>query len=725
MQQVLTENKILPAEAVVSRAARRREDASKGARKDIQALRALAVIFVVVNHLWPELLAGGYVGVDVFFVISGFLISKHLLGELERTGRIRLDQFYARRIKRLLPAATVVAVLALIASWILLPFSRWLAIAQETMASVFYAENWILAAKSVDYSAHNDAASTVQHYWSLSVEEQFYLLWPLLLVGLFTLATMYQLRRRRVLAAGVTFASIAALVFCVWFTYASKSQAYFVTPARVWEFGAGALVAIGGAGYQRRMAPAVVLRRLRLSGVAQWLGYGLIAASALVFDEQTFFPGIAAAIPVLGTVLVIVSGPAGPTWSPNALLAVRPVQFVGDVSYSLYLWHWPLIVLAPVALSRNTGGLDNLGIFLLAIVLAYMSKKFIEDPGRTKLLSGAKPLKVFIAMAVAVVIVCTLAGGLLMSLGQAQWAEARKLSDLAGQPCYGARSLDPVNNCTEPFGAPQVANVGDNEAPWFDAPECAPASNPIIVRDHKLLSDCDFTGGAEASPTVWLVGDSHAEQWKTAVYELARLHHWNLKESLLGGCPFVDVKRIAFMGNPSTDPEIQERCLEWGDKVTERITQEKPDMVFTSTFGAGEEIDDGTNRPQADQYRDGVTKRFEDWTASGAQVFVLRDTPLTLDHSGPECVALNESNPLACANKREEALVADPVADAARSMDSHRVKVLDLADQFCDDLTCYAVIGGLQVYFDTDHTSRSYIHSTVPVLAERFNAARG
>lgn len=711
-------------QVLITRAARRQAETVSATRKDIQALRALAVGLVVLNHLWPPRLPGGYVGVDVFFVISGYLISKHLLGELERTERINLGQFYARRIKRLLPAATVVAVVSLAAAWALLPFSRWFAVAQETMASVLYVENWLLAGKSVDYSAHNDAASTVQHYWSLSVEEQFYLVWPLLFLGLFAAAARFRVRRRALLAGGVVSISVLAFAFCVWFTYANKSQAYFVTPARVWEFGAGALVAIGGAHALAAIRLRLPTAHLALSGVAQWLGYGLIGCSALLYNEQTFFPGTAAVVPVAGTLLVIASGPTGPGWSPNRLLAARPVQFIGDVSYSLYLWHWPIIVLAPALLSRSLSTPDRIVMLALAIGLSYVSKKLIEDPGRTKLMRGAKPLRVVLAMAATLAVVCALCGGLLLSLGKAQDAETAKLQGLSGQPCYGARSLDPANNCPDPFGAAQVANVGPNEAPWFNAPECRPSTDPIVVQERVLLADCDFTGGAKSGETVWLVGDSHAEQWKTAIYELARLHKWNVKESLLGGCPFIDAKRVAFMGKSSTEPQIQERCLEWGKKLTERIVRDKPAMVFVATFGAGETVDDGTDRPQMEQYKDGVTKRFAEWTRSGPQVYVLRDTPLTLHHSSPDCVALHQQTPMACANPRSDALVPDPVAVAARGMGSPAVRVIDLSDQFCNDQTCHAVIGGLQVYYDTDHASRSYMHSLVPVLAQRFNQAR-
>lgn len=707
-----------------TRAEVRRTEAVNATRKDIQALRALAVGLVVLNHLWPLGLPGGYVGVDVFFVISGYLISKHLLGELERSNRINLGQFYARRIKRLLPAATLVGTVSLLAAWALLPFSRWLAIAQETMASVLYVENWVLAAKSVDYSAHNEAASTVQHYWSLSVEEQFYLLWPLLFLGLYIVAIRFRLRRRALLALGVFLVSALALAFCIWFTYSNRSPAYFVTPARAWEFGAGALVAIGG-------PHTVAALRLRLpkgytglSGAAQCLGYGLIGYSAFTYNEQTFFPGFAAVVPVAGTLLVIASGPSSPFWSPNQFLAARPVQFLGDVSYSLYLWHWPMIVLTPALLGHSLGTRDKLVILVLAIGLSYATKKFVEDPGRTKLLRAAKPVRVMAAMAVTAAVVCALSGSLLLSFGKAQDAEAAKLQNLSGEPCHGAGSLDPRNNCSDPFGAAKVANVGPNEAPWFSAPECHPSADPIVYEDLQVLADCDFTAGAQPEATVWLVGDSHAEQWKAAVYELARLHKWKLKESLLGGCPFIDVKRVASLGAPATDPHSQQRCLAWSAQVTERIIKEKPEMVFVSSFGAGETIDDGTGRPQLDQYNDAVSKRLRDWTSAGTHVYVFRDPPLTLRHTSPDCVALNPQQPINCVNTRAEALAPDPIAIAARGMGRPNVKVLDLSDQFCDDQRCYAVIGGLQVYFDNDHAARSYIHSLVPVLAQRFNEAR-
>ena len=691
-----------------------------GVRKDIQALRAIAVGLVVVNHIWPVRLPGGYVGVDVFFVISGYLISKHLLGELERSGRLKLGTFYARRAKRLLPVATLVAVVSLLGAWLWLPFSRWGAIAQETMAAIVYGENWLLAAKSVDYSAHNDAASTVQHYWSLSVEEQFYLIWPLLLLTLFVLASKKHWHHKTVLTVGLSLAATLSFIFCVWITYNDKSQAYFVTPARVWEFAVGALLAISGTAWFRRLGPNT---GMIAAGSAQWLGYGLIAYSALAFNEQTYFPGFSALVPVIGTLLVIASGPGGPFWSPNTLFEVKPVQTLGDVSYSLYLWHWPLIILAPSILGRTPASLDKFLILAVAIGLSVLSKKYIEDPGRTRLLKTARPQVTLFVMLAAMAVVCALSAAMLVSADNARIAEDAKSRSLSSQPCFGAQSMDMTRNCQNPFRGPDVANIGKDEAPWFDTPECKAAANPITVQDLKLLTDCDFTGGAKSAATVWLVGDSHAEQWKTGIYELARINKWNLKLSMLGGCPFMGAKRVAFLGTPTLDSGTHEKCIEWGAELRDRIAAEKPDMVFVSSFGAGETIDDGTGRPQGEQYYDLASKSLSAWSAVGTKVFVIRDTPLTLSHSTPECVALNISKPINCANNRAEALLPDPIANAATKMNDPRIRVLDFSNYFCDATKCYAVIGGLHVYFDNDHAARSYIHSMVPFIRHEFETA--
>ncbi|MHA7220013.1 acyltransferase family protein [Arthrobacter sp. MDT1-48-3] len=686
-------------------------------RRDIQALRALAVALVVANHLWPGLIAGGYVGVDVFFVISGYLITKHLLGELGRTNRIRLGQFYARRAKRLLPAALVVALLSLLVATVYLPADRLLSIGRETIAATLYVENWSLAAQSVDYSAQNNQASTVQHYWSLSVEEQFYLVWPLLLLGVYLLAA--RLRSPRAFLLTVLAAvGAASFAFSIFLTYTSRSEAYFVTPTRVWEFAVGGLIAAtSSAWFGDPRYPA----RIRLAGLAQWAGLGLIVASALVFDESTYFPGYLAAVPVVGTALVIASGPQSPLWSPNTLLGVSAVQTLGNISYSLYLWHWPVIILLPSIIDRPLGTLDLLGALLLSLVLAGLTKKYVEDPGRSRLLPQASPRKILGVTLVASLTVTALCAASIVAATVTQAAEAERLDALSGGECFGAKSLS-ATACQDPFGPPEVTNVGDGEAPWFDDAQCGTAPDPIVVGDQKLLTLCDFSDGQEDHETVWLIGDSHAEQWKAAILPLARENNWTVNISLVGGCPYLDVKRAAFMG-AETDTKVQRRCLQWSAAVSDRVLATSPDLVFLSSFSVGEEIEDGTGRAQADQYRDAFADRVGPWAAQGTEVYVIRDTPLTLERSTPECLARNEESPLDCANEKTRALPDDPAAEAARSLEQANVRVLDLSDRFCPDDTCYAAIGGLHVYFDKDHVARSYIRSLIPEFAERFKAA--
>jgi peptidoglycan/LPS O-acetylase OafA/YrhL len=690
---------------------------TKAPRKDIQALRALAVTFVVLNHAAPDLLPGGYVGVDIFFVISGYLITKHLLGELSATGRLRLGAFYARRAVRLLPAALTVSAVSLILAWMTLPYPRWVGIAQETLAANLYVENWVLALKSVDYSAQTESASPLQHYWSLSVEEQFYLVWPILLIVVFTLAARHRMRNRALftLALGTVF--VLSLAFCIHLTFTSRSAAYFVTPARAWEFSAGALVAVRALRHERdltiTLTPAV-------AGTAQVLGYGLILVSAVSFTEQTMFPGYLALVPVLGTVLVIAAGPRHPAWSPNAALGARPVQFIGDISYSLYLWHWPALLLVPVLMNRDLQPVDTVILLAGTVLLAFASKKLIEDPARTGLLRRFGPRSCGMLLLGVMLAVILTAITMTVSASAADDRQRQALEAISGGPCFGARSLSNPD-CSDPFGAPGLAQVGPDEAPWFDGAECSVAEDPIEVSGGTRLSTCDFSGGADPAAEVWLVGDSHAEQWKTALYGLGRESSWRLQESLVGGCPYVGVRHTEFDGR-STDKGSQDACLAWSEQVSDRILAGKPDMVFLAAFGARETLDDGSGRDQESQYRDAFAERVGSWADAGITVYVLRDTPLTLGRAGPDCLALNMSAPLECSIPAAEAVAVDPLAEAAATLDSPKVKVLDLQDHFCPGDRCYSAIGGVHVFFDTNHITSTYMRSLTPVLAERFAA---
>ncbi|WP_439663131.1 acyltransferase family protein [Lentzea sp. HUAS TT2] len=679
---------------------------SPGFRSDIQALRAIAVLAVVVNHFWPNAMTGGYVGVDVFFVISGFLITSHLDREIVRTGRVRLGRFYARRVRRLLPAALLVLAVSMVLAYLLLPYPRWTANAWESFAAATYWENWRLAAKSVDYSAQNAAASLVQHYWSLSVEEQFYLFWPLLLMGLFAL------KRRRWVLAGVTVLGAVSLALSVYYTIASPSAAYFITPVRVWEFAIGAGVALASS---RLVLPRVAAE------LAAFAGLAMIIVSAFVYDHHTPFPGYLALVPVVGTGLVIVSGlRPGRQWH-TAVTASRPVQFVGNVSYSLYLWHWPVLLLAPFALSGllDKGELSTpwlLGLLALSLVLAWLSKVLIEDRGMSWGPLTRSSKLTFAAMTAGVVVVAVIAAGLQLTYGRHVAQAERDAAAGLNTPCHGAGALVGANGCTEPFGPARDTAMGPANEYFRHDPLCK-QDPQYDAGDRNTTAICDYSGGAANPEKVWLLGDSHAQQWQMAIFELARERKWLLRTSALGACPFADVTMVEFRGNPANQ-EHWKACSDWTRRMTDVIAADKPSLVLMSFFSRQEKVDDKSGRSQADQYRDGLEPRWRKWTDAGVRVVALADPPYNGDVRSHDCVVLNPSNPQACAVPRTKAQPPEPLVEAARGSKNPGVSVIDLTDYFCDEKLCYAVVGKVPVYYDPDHINAVYSRSLAPILAK-------
>jgi peptidoglycan/LPS O-acetylase OafA/YrhL len=677
--------------------------APKGFRTDVQALRAIAVLAVVFNHLWPAQLTGGYIGVDVFFVISGFLITAHLDRELAGTGRLRLARFYARRIRRLLPAAFLVLLFSVVAAYFLLPYPRWAATADEAVASALYWENWLLAANSVDYSNLTAVASVEQHYWSLSVEEQFYLGWPLALL------LLYKIRIRRAKVAGIVVIGAASLVFSISYTATSQSQAYFVTPVRVWEFAIGALVALCGA--------RLVLPKM-WANVASLAGLMMIVGSAFWFDHLTAFPGAIALIPTVGTGLVILAGTHSARQWHTVLSSAPPVQFIGNISYSLYLWHWPLIVLAPFALrdvlvnGRLTEPL-RLGVLVLAVVLAAVSKVLVEDRGRTwSPLAGSTRLT-FAAMVAGMVAVAVAAGALSWTYDR-QVAQAERDMQTTGS-CHGAAARIPGSGCADPFGPAKVVDMGPPNEYWNPPGECGKPVAEFNIASTPTTYSCDFSGGTPDHEVVWLVGDSHAQQWLGPLVDLARERNWVLNISFLGGCPFA---KIQFHGYQKMLPDTQtQRCMTWTARMTEAIARGRPDIVFTSFFARQEYADDRTGRSQTEQYRDGLTAYWNTWTDAGARVIVLIDPPLNVDVRDVDCVALNPANPVACAAPRSLAQPPDPLTEVVRGIDHPKISYIDLTDYFCDEHQCYAVVGNVVVYFDANHMNIEFSRSLRPMIA--------
>ncbi len=681
-------------------------------RPDIQALRAIAILVVVLNHLWPNRLTGGYVGVDVFFVISGFLITSHLVREATASGRIALASFYARRVRRLLPAALLVLLVSAVGTILLLPFPRWTRAGAEIMASAGYVENWFLSAMSVDYSALNDQATVAQHYWSLSVEEQFYLIWPVLLLAVWWYAARRAWAPRFVAAIALSTIVIVGVFVSVLITSQAPNEAYFVTYTRVWEFGIGGILAL---------LPVYRLHRTA-ANILAFSGFGAIVLAALVFDSATPFPGAFALLPVLGTAAVIASGSSVENLWHARVTSLRPVQWLGDVSYSLYLWHWPLIVLVPFALMGALSTTMKIGILFMALVLAWLTYRFIERPGQRWRFIALSNRRTFLAMVVSMAVVLG-AGGALILAGHLRAAADVPPDTVAIESCVGPQAMESTESCPDLFGPAAETVMGPRNAYFYVPPECVAQPETMPFGSRTATVSCDFSGGAHDPTRVWLVGDSHAQQWQGAVFDLARQNQWSVTTSFGGGCPVIDAPFVGFR-EPATDVD-RDRCREWSGAVRDAVISESPDFVLTSSAGRVQLVDDGTDRPQPAQFMDGLERTWKQWADAGITVVALGGVPFNGEVRSPDCVLANAANPLACAVSRADAQPEDPYLTAAARMTAPRVRAFDADPYFCDVDTCYAVIGGVTVYYDADHLNLDYVRRLAPPLAEVMKDAPG
>ena len=673
-------------------------------RADIQALRALAVSLVVVYHLFPARLTGGFIGVDTFFVISGFLITLHLIERPPRGGRDLLA-FWARRVRRLLPASLTVLAATVAGAWALLPESQWETTAVQARAAALYVANWQLAADAVDYLAAENTPSAVQHFWSLGVEEQFYLGWPVLLMALTVLVPAAH--RVRGYCWGLGAAVLLSLAYSVHLTASEPAAAYFVTWTRLWELGAGGLLALG-ASATRRWAQ----RRRATANAVAVAGWGLILAVAVLYTSGTPFPGWQAAVPVLGAALVIASH------SQMRWYRVPGVQWLGDVSYSVYLWHWPLIVIAPVAVGRLTGSpergrVDSILIVIATLVLAGLTKVYIEDRFRTPTWSR-RVVPSLAAGAVGMALVVTLATSLVVTVQREQRDDARAVQlALAGSdPCVGAGALDPASSCP-PNDRPLVPSpvlAAEDVSPAYD--KRADGSDCMSDGFAFPLITCHF-GDPEGDVDVALVGNSHAAHWLPALQQIAKTRHWRITTYLAMSCTAADLpQEFAVEGGSAA-------CIRWIHTAAAAVKRTRPDLIVFANRTGRPALGESSIDASVAKYTAGFRKSLESFSATGAPVVVIRDTPIPIYggiDSVPDCLALHPDDRGACSGPRSVWMPADPSVAAARQLVDRGVSVADLTDAFCDRTTCWGAIGGVLVYSDGHHVTRTYSRTIAPRL---------
>ncbi|ORB01962.1 acyltransferase [Mycobacterium mantenii] len=691
----------------------------KGFRPDIEGLRAVAVLAVVLFHCSAPGVGGGFVGVDVFFVISGFLITGMLWREASTAGTVRLLRFYGARARRLLPASATVGVVTAIASAVLLSPLEVKDVIRDGIASALYVGNYRFALQGIDYfHISNLSLSPFQHYWSLGVEEQFYILWPALIIG-----TAWLIRRSRQRAGAahaassvtpyvVTLALVAAVSFAMsWVTtQTAPPVAFFSLHTRAWELAMGGLVALTTARWRRLPAfPAVIVG---------WVGLALILFACNQLDGTTPYPGSAALLPVLGTTLVIGAGCAAASRGCGRVLALRPMRAIGRLSYSWYLWHWPVLLLATPLLGRPLGPIDGLAAVLVSLGLAVLTLRLIENPfryaasfrqsaGRSLALGG-------VATAVAVCVGVVLLMVIPTPVGHGPAAPALRLT--AGPPPTG-RNIEPYDAAVQQvFAQVQAAvsaSVNLRAVPSNLDPslvgathEKAPAGLENCLRNLLEVDQPECaTGDTASKTTVALVGDSNAYSWSPAFQQVASERHWRLEVLTKGACPMLDLPIQIFGQRNYTE------CEQWRSRIIARLRSEHPRLVVLGMLRHG-----GTGSPPyGPAWTDSLKRLVEQLRETGADVLVVGPTP-DLHSKVPDCLSVHLDDATACSSARSTAVNQTGIAAESTASIAGGGQYAEVTELFCAANRCPPIVGNTLVYEDEFHLTPEYARLMAPAM---------
>jgi peptidoglycan/LPS O-acetylase OafA/YrhL len=688
--------------AVTGKASARTRGA--GFRPDIEGLRALAVTLVLVYHAGLPVRAG-FIGVDVFFVISGFLITGLLLTELERTGRVSWLRFVGRRIRRLLPAAVLVLVVVAAVSFVVVPGLRRREIGYDVMAAATYVVNWVLARREVDYLASDASPSPVQHYWSLSVEEQFYVLWPLVLV---VLVLLVRRPSRRVVGAALGGLVVASLAWSLYASHAMPRQSFFTTTTRIWELGVGALLAVWLSGRARPERPVTG------AAAAGWGGLAAVVAVAVLLPTDVEWPSGWALLATLPTALVIWAGWQGPANGPARLLGTRPLVWVGGLSYSIYLWHWPAIVLGEWTMLRLTGERAPqwlpLALALGSLVPAWLSWRYLESPLHRGSWLRERP-RALLAAGLGISAVGVIAALPLLPL-RSPFVTEPPGGRMPPLTSLGAATVVPGQQATgtdDPTWVTPDPLVAGKDRPDADVDLCqvpAQATAPVA---------CTF-GDPDGTTTVALVGDSKAMQWLPALEEAARDRHWRIVTYGKSACAFA-ASSAAILGH------VYPECDEWNAAVVNALRADPPDLLVTS--GVADEAWDGTGAA-SEPLVAGYAARWRSFADEGVPVLVLGDSPVSPDELDV-CAAWHPHDLDTCTFPMAPAVDKSglPVQREAAAEAGGGVRLLDLTPWICPGGQCPVVVGHVAVHRPGDHVTATYAATLAPVVGEAADAALG
>ncbi|NCV79215.1 MAG: acyltransferase [Actinobacteria bacterium] len=588
----------------------------------IQGLRALAALLVTIFH--AQLVPGGFIGVDIFYVISGYLITGLILREIEQTGSLDLNAFYQRRIKRLLPTSVFVLFITAIVGMFVLPAITRDALGRDLFAAAAYISNYLFAWWQNDYQNLNATPSPFIHYWSLAVEEQFYVVWPILLL----LLARYG---RRAIFWGISITTVLSLLWSVYQTQTSPIWAFYSLPTRAWELGVGALLLF---------VPEKVWRNRFIP----WLGVIGIAIATFNFDENTAFPGVNAVLPVFATAVLIGSISIWPR-AFNDLSNNRISQWLGAISYPLYLWHWPALVLPSSALGRPLRIRERLFCILLAVVLAHLTSKFIEQPIRHKKIEGKKVYLFFVATTIT-----SLVAGLIISVTSSSIISVKGTN-------YKFNLID-VMEKPAVYGDDCHVNYGETKSGY-----------------------CTY-GDKKSNRTLVLYGDSHAAQWFPALEQIALERGYKLISLTKSACPAVDAPR------EDQGAFKNVHCEKWRQNSIARIKTIHPDAVITSSF---QYFTPPSGFPSKSRWwDDGQRRLLSELRGSSNHLIYISDTPRPL-RDIPNCLASRDSHTCDSTEKTRNVII-------------NGFEKIDPTPWLCTSY-CPAIKDGYVVYRDASHIS--------------------
>lgn len=541
----------------------------------IQALRALAASLVVLFH--ARLSPGGFVGVDIFYVISGYLITGIIIKEIGNTGKFNYGAFYLRRAKRLLPASLSILALTAIFSWLVLPPTVRADLGRDVLAASLYVSNYLFAFWQNDYQNLNATPSPVIHYWSLAVEEQFYIFWPILIY------TFWRIGKRQAVAIGIFTTTIASFLFSLYLTAANPIWAFYSLPTRAWELGMGALLLF--------IPEKISIQRKQAATLLIWAGAFLLISSVFIFSERTPFPGYNALLPTLGTAILI----AGITsWPPilNDLSRLPIVQWLGEISYPFYLWHWPLLVLPSTRFGRPLTLLERIFFIALTALAAELTHRLIEKPISKRQLPSEKIIRssasaTLVCVAIAVSILFTDQGDIKLPNGRSV-----SISEVMAKPKVY------LDNC----------HVNNGEV---------------------LSGDCTY-GDKSSNRTIVLYGDSHAAQWFPALEKLANKNGFKLVSLTKSACPAPEVKKVEIGAYKNRD------CFKWRKNSIKRMQEIKPAAIILSSFQYFDVPENYSSRKS--WWADGQQLAFNHLVGASKKLIYISDTPHP-NRDIPNCLA--------------------------------------------------------------------------------------